>query len=128
MRDVEFKNYSAKYEDADGDEHTSTVRAHVADKDTADALGTVATRTGSHDVRKGDVLVETDRPGVYDVHSSKSWDDIGYTEGDGASASQGSSEPVTTDNPTGTDQGESGTDEETNDSNPATSRTTPRRK
>lgn len=86
MKDVEFKEYSAKYKDADGDEHTSTVRAHVADKETADILGTVLSHAGPHVVRNGDVLIETERPHFYNVQTGKAWDEAGYVEGDGSSA------------------------------------------
>jgi hypothetical protein len=86
LRDVEFKDYSAKTVDDDGDEHTHTASVHVATKDTAEILGTVLTHSGPHVVRQGDVLVKTERPDFYDVHSSKVWDEIGYAEGDGKSA------------------------------------------
>jgi hypothetical protein len=86
MRDVEFKDYSAKTVDDDGDEHTQTESAHVVTKDTADILGTVLTHSGPHNVRPGDVLVKTDRPDFYNLQSSKNWDDAGYQEGDGKNA------------------------------------------
>lgn len=116
-KDIDFQEYSAKYEDTDGDEHTSTVRAHQATKETADTLGTVATRTGSHDVRSGDVLVETEREGVYDIHNKDTWGKLGYSTG---SAGKASAAP-TGDNPTGTASGESGTDEDTEKSTPSAS-------
>ena len=79
-KNVEFKDYEVEYDDPDGDPQTSNIRAHVANKDTADQLGTVQTRTGAHSVRDGDVLIETDRQGVYDIHDRDTWEKTGYSE------------------------------------------------
>ena len=84
LRDVEFKDYSTKVTDEDGDEHTSTVSAHVATKETAEILDTVLSHTGPRTVKQGDVLVKTERPDFYDIHSSKVWDELGYSEGNKA--------------------------------------------
>jgi len=83
VAEKEFKDYTATYEDADGDKHKSTVRAHVVTEATA---GTVVTRTGTQDVDKGSVIVETDRPGVYDVLSADDWKGTGYGSASNSSA------------------------------------------
>jgi hypothetical protein len=128
MRDVEFKNYSATSEDDDGDEHTHTASVHIATKETADILGTVLTPSGPRDVRAGDVLVATERPGFYDVHSSKVWDDLGYSE-DGGNG--GGSPLVTSDKDSDKDSDEDSDEESGNPEKPQTtesrtvSKTTP---
>lgn len=74
-KDMQFKEYTASVEDSDGDKHESKVRAHVV---TDDTKGRVNTPTGGRDVAKGDVLVETDTPGVYDVLNADAWKSTGY--------------------------------------------------
>lgn len=86
MKVPEFADYTAKTKDDDGDEHESTVRAHVVTKDTAGAYNT---RVGSENVPEGSVLVETDRPGVYDVHTADAWKTTGYASKSAAGASSG---------------------------------------
>jgi hypothetical protein len=78
MADREFTEYEGTGSDQDGEDVTSTVRAHVVTKDTA---GEVTTRTGNQNVSVGQVLVETDRPGVYDVLSADEWDSTDYSDG-----------------------------------------------
>lgn len=72
---LEFEEFTAKIKDDDGDRHESKVRAAKVTRETA---GDVLTRTGVIAVKAGDVVVETDRPGVYDVHSEKTWKESGY--------------------------------------------------
>ncbi len=101
-KDLDFKDYTAQVKDRDGDNHESTVRAAIVDNDTAfivieDAAGAkqkvpreVVTPTGSRRVQPGDVLVETDRAGVYDYVTGEGWADTGYdTTGDTADSSDG---------------------------------------
>lgn len=76
-KELEFKEYKGTHEDADGDEHTSTVRACLVTEDTARR---VQTRVGGHDAVKGEYLVETDAPGVYDVLSEEAWKSTGYSK------------------------------------------------
>ncbi len=72
---LEFKEYTASIEDEDGDSHPFTVRAAVVTKDTA---RTVTTRVGTQKVNAGDAVIETERPGVYDVLAADSWKATGY--------------------------------------------------
>lgn len=91
MKNLKFKEVTASYEDADGDEHESTVRAAVVTDDLAmidftNDEGVQARRRrevtdrGGNAVRLnvGDVVVETEKPGVYDVHSADAWKSTGY--------------------------------------------------
>lgn len=91
MKHLKFEDVTATYEDADGDEHDSTVRAAVVSAELAmidyeNSEGVrvkrrreVITRDGSaHKLNVGDVVVETEKPGVYDVHSADSWKLTGY--------------------------------------------------
>lgn len=86
MRNLEFQEYTATVEDADGDEHVSTVRAAVVDDGTARVKNDqgnpvareVMTPTGPRPVAVGDVLVETERPGVYDYLTADQWAASGY--------------------------------------------------
>lgn len=84
MKPIDFKEFTAKVKDNDGDEHESTVLAHVVTNDTQGR--SVATRTGSYETVEGNVLVQTDRPGVYDVLSADAWKGTGYG---GAKVKQG---------------------------------------
>ena len=72
---LDFQDFSAKVKDKDGDVHESTVRAAVVTEDTARE---VVTPTGARWVNPGDVVVATDRPDVFDVHSEDSWKATGY--------------------------------------------------
>jgi hypothetical protein len=92
MKPFEFKEYTATTEDADGDQHESKVNAAVIGKDHTGRE--VNTLTGQTQTREGDVLVETARPGVYDVLSKDVWEKTGYAGGDGQ-----------TDTPVGPDRG-----------------------
>lgn len=88
-KELDFQDYKATTEDADGDKHESTVRAAVVTKETAtvknadgrDVPREVVTPTGSRTVQVGDVLVETDRPGVYDYLGADAWASTGYGKG-----------------------------------------------
>lgn len=74
-----FADYQAETEDDDGDKHTSTVRAHVIEDD--DWKGyQVPTIAGTATLRKGDAVIETDRPGVYDVLPKDAWESTGYAD------------------------------------------------
>lgn len=71
----EFQEYTAVGKDANGDDVELTTRAHVVTSDTA---GEVNVRgLGAQNVPAGSVLVETDRPGVYDVITGKDWESMG---------------------------------------------------
>ncbi|HET7414760.1 MAG TPA: hypothetical protein VFI97_03590 [Arthrobacter sp.] len=93
MKDLVFEDVTADYKDQDGDEHQHTVRACTITDELAEIPVTVQTdngpirvkvgrqvntRTGPVVVHAGDVVVETDRPGIYDVHSEESWASTGY--------------------------------------------------
>lgn len=78
MKELEFAEFTNTYEDADGDEHQTTTRAHVVTKDTAREV--TVRGMGQVNVGVGTVLVETDRPGVYDTISKKDWDASGYMD------------------------------------------------
>lgn len=87
MKELDFQEYTASYEDSDGDKHESTVRAAVIrkddvyyeDKETGNRhTREVVTPTGSRKVQEGDVFVETDRPGVYDYLTADAWKGTGY--------------------------------------------------
>lgn len=80
-KDLEFKEYSATTEDDDGDKHTTKVSACVITKETAGRE--VRTPAGFVTVQNGDVLVETETPGIYDYLSKTAWESTGY----GASSS-----------------------------------------
>ena len=86
-REFDFKEYSKKYEDADGDEHVQVIRAAViTDEDVKDSDGKsqprqVVTPTGARNVHPGDVIVETETPGVYDYLSADGWESSDYAEG-----------------------------------------------
>lgn len=71
----EFQEFTGIGTDQDGEDSESTITAHVVTKDTS---GEVTTRTGNETVRAGSVLVETDRPGIYDVLSADQWASTGY--------------------------------------------------
>lgn len=85
MRELEFKEYSAKVTDADGDDHTVISRAAAVDAETAKSIGDVQTRIGTQRLNDGDYVVETSRPGVYDVFSAKDWEANGFQSGDSPS-------------------------------------------
>jgi hypothetical protein len=92
MKNLEFKEYTHYYDDADGDEQSSSVMAAVVDKGhvtrmvesedgTVSRVSTkryVATLDGRQALQLGDVVVETARPGVYDVLSAEQWAANGY--------------------------------------------------
>lgn len=85
-KNLDFQDYTATVTDDDGDEHESTVRAAVVTEDLVyikDQNGNnvrreVMTPTGGRQVSKGDVYVETDRPGVYDYLTAEAWASTGY--------------------------------------------------
>lgn len=98
----EFKDFTAKVKDADGDEQESTVRARISKGDeSVNALG------GVRAVNKGDVIIERpDSPGTYDVLTADQWKDTGYSGGNSASAPEpGTSEPAPTQRTTGVSSG-----------------------
>lgn len=72
---LEFKDYVAKIVDRDGDKHEHTVSAAVVDENTRGEVNTIA---GTVQTNPGDVVVKTDNPGVYDVHSADTWKGTGY--------------------------------------------------
>lgn len=74
MAELEFKEYKGTGKDADGNDIESTVRAAQA---TEASRVTERGQTG-RDVRTGEYVVETDRPGVYDVLSEDQWNNTGY--------------------------------------------------
>lgn len=86
MKELDFQDYTATVTDDDGDDHDSTVRAAVVGEDHVylkDQNGNnvrreVMTPTGSRQVSKGDVFVETERPGVYDYLTADAWASTGY--------------------------------------------------
>jgi hypothetical protein len=81
MSNLAFDDYHHTYKDVHGNDNTTTVRAHVVTTDTAKVRDTdgrtisreVATRTGSVTVKPGDVMIETERPGQYDVQTADEW-------------------------------------------------------
>jgi hypothetical protein len=85
---LEFNDYTASVEDSDGDVHEHTVRAAVVTDDTAYVYNDegnrrpreVMTPTGGKAVSVGDVLVETEKPGVYDYLSADAWASTGYAD------------------------------------------------
>lgn len=88
-KDLEFQDYTAHYQDEDGDDHTHTVSAHVVTDETARVKNAdtgnlvkreVMTPTGPRVVVAGDVLVATDRPGVYDHLTADKWASTGYAD------------------------------------------------
>jgi len=95
MKNLEFKDYTGVVKDADGDEHSTTVRAAVVTDETARVKNDqgnpiareVMTPTGARPVAVGDVLVETDRPGVYDYLTADAWASTGYATGASVKAS-----------------------------------------
>lgn len=79
-KNFDWQDYTAKYKDADNDEQTSTVRAAVVTKDTANRevrnnLGKPVT------VTEGDVIVDYGDPDRYTVHSAEEWKSAGYSKG-----------------------------------------------
>jgi hypothetical protein len=92
MKELEFKEHTHTYKDDDGDEHTTTVRAATVEKghlsrlveDDDGNLNRVARRFsvdtigGRVPVQEGDVVVERDRPGLYDVLTADQWKGNGY--------------------------------------------------
>lgn len=86
-KEMEFRDYTARVEDSDGDPHESTVRAHVVNDDTKDRE--IVTRVGTQVVAKDHVLVETDAPGVYDVLTPDAWKSTGYAAGDDSGNADG---------------------------------------
>jgi len=74
-KEKKWEEFSATYKDVDGDEHTSTVLAHVVTEDTK---GEILVIGGSRHTVPGDVIVETSQPNVYDVLSAEAWKTTGY--------------------------------------------------
>lgn len=73
---LKFTDYTAEYEDSDGDKHTSVVSAARV---TADNKGReVNTRTGAVTLSAGNVVVATDNPNVFDVVTAEQWKSAGY--------------------------------------------------
>lgn len=102
MKVLEFKEYSKVYQDVDGDDHVSTVRAAVITEDLArvqnDQGNKVArevnTFTGARKVVVGDVFVELPgKEGVYDHLTAEGWESSGYTEGQPGTAVESDVEP-----------------------------------
>jgi hypothetical protein len=74
MSGLEFKEYNSDGSVVEDTGSEDSIRAAIVDNDETE----VVTRDGSAIVNKGDVIVETDRPGVYDVISADNWNDTGY--------------------------------------------------
>lgn len=90
VKHLEWEDHSAEYEDGDGDKHTHTVSAVVLDKDNYktgnDGNGqaiprefSVVGRSERVKATPGMVVVKTDKPDEYDIHSSDTWKDMGYS-------------------------------------------------
>lgn len=77
MAKREFVEFTGVGQDADGEDVESTIKAHVVTKETA---GEYVGRDGNAQVREGQVLIETDRPGIYDVLSAEQWAGTGYPD------------------------------------------------
>lgn len=85
-KDLEFTDYTAHYEDEDGDSHAHTVSAHVVTDETAKVKNEegnlrpreIMTPVGARKVAAGDVLVATAQPGVYDHLTAAAWASTGY--------------------------------------------------
>lgn len=109
MKALDFKDVEGQYEDIDGDTQTSTIRAAVVDDDLA--YVTVLNSEGDRVKRRrevtlrdgtaralvsGDVVVATERDGVYDVLSADQWSATAYgssgktSKGGGSNANSGS--------------------------------------
>lgn len=85
-RDKDGNLHTREFEDTQLHDGTP-VRAHVVTDDTA---GEVNTMVGAREVRKGDVLVESDRPGQYDVYNADMWSEL-------TTSSAPTKDPVTVD-------------------------------
>ena len=83
---LKFSEYDAPIVDEDGDDtgDVSTVRACVLTEKTE-----INTRTGAQVVPKGSVVIETDRPGTYDVLTGDQWKATGYGAENVSAASSG---------------------------------------
>ena len=87
-KELEFQDYTAHYTDEDGDSHTHTVSAHVVTDETAKVKNEegnlrpreIMTPVGARKVAAGDVLVTTDRSGVYDHLTAAAWATTGYAD------------------------------------------------
>lgn len=76
MANLEFADYTATYEDSDGEKQSSTVQAaRVTAKEKGQEVNTVA---GARVLNTGDVVVQTDNPNVFDVCTSGQWKSTGY--------------------------------------------------
>lgn len=83
-----FQEYQGKFKDEDEDEHPGTpVKAHVVTDPEFNGYE-VQTVAGTHRVRKGEAVIQRDRPGVYDVLSKDEWEKTGYASGASADASK----------------------------------------
>lgn len=96
----DFQEYTATVDSGDG-EQESTVQAATV---TAEQAGNdVNTRAGVQSVNEGDVLVQTEQPGVYDVLSADDWSGTGYASG-GTTVAPGSGDDAGAQESPGTDK------------------------
>lgn len=86
-----WKTYTATVADSDGDKHDSSVEGR-----TSEGGEQVPTVAGTRDVGKGDVVVRTGNPGVFDVVSRKDWADSDWKgEPKSESKPKGKAQPAT---------------------------------
>lgn len=91
MKALDFTEFTGDYEDVDGDKQTSTIKAAVVDDSTAyvtilNSEGDQVKRRREVTVRdgsarallSGEVVVETGKPGVYDVLTAEQWASTAY--------------------------------------------------
>lgn len=67
-----YQDHKATVGEGD-DERESVVSARVSDGDE-----TVNTTAGPRSVNKGDIVIKTDNPNVFDVLDAKTWSETGY--------------------------------------------------
>lgn len=104
-KNLDFKDYTATYQDEDGDEHTHTVRAavigddhvYLKDQNGNNVRREVRTPTGARQVSKGDVFVETETAGVYDYLTADAWASTGYGKAAEEDSVQDAGEPAVDD-------------------------------
>lgn len=95
-KELEFEEYTAQVPDADGDNHPHVVQAAKVTKDNHRAVGNedrTVNVVGSVPVtlKPGHVVVKTDNPNEYEVHSGDTWDKLGYKSKSRASSGTSSS-------------------------------------
>jgi hypothetical protein len=82
-KELEFEEHTAQVPDADGDNHPHVVTAAKVTKENYRAVGgenRTVNVVGSVPVtlKPGHVVVKTDNPNEYEVHTSDQWDKLGY--------------------------------------------------